>query len=46
MPPRALASERRDAAATDERLNDVAFYYFIVSLLLASMAVAWQMTTL
>ncbi len=44
VPSRALASERRDAAATDERLNDYAFYYFLVSLLLAFVAVAWQLT--
>lgn len=46
VPPRALATERRAAATSGERLNDLAFYYFVASLVLAFVAMAWQLTTL
>ena len=46
VPPLSLATERRNAVATDERLNDYAFYYFVASLLLAFVAMAWQLTVI
>lgn len=46
VPPRALATERRAAVATDERLDAFAFRYFVVSLILAAAGAGWAVLTI
>jgi len=45
-PSRVLATERHDAAANDEGLNYIAFWYFAISLLLAAAGASWAMLTI
>jgi hypothetical protein len=43
VPSRTLATERRDAVATDERLNHIAFWYFVGTLAVAFAAMGWTL---
>lgn len=46
VPPRVRARERSDAEASAERLDELAFWYFIISLVLSCLAAAWVALTL